>query len=43
MGLICLGYAQWHGSQDEVYLATQESAGQRDAQGELNQTIIYLR
>jgi len=40
------GYAQWQvdRSQDDVYLTTQESAGQhRDAQGELNQTIICLR
>lgn len=32
-----IGYAQWQvdRSQDEVYLSTQESAGQhRDAQGE---------
>lgn len=41
---IILGYAQWQvdRSQDDVYLASQESAGQhRDAQGELNQTILY--
>lgn len=37
--LLNIGYAQWQvdRSQDDVYLATQESTGQhRDAQGEFN-------
>lgn len=40
--IIQTGY-QWQvdRSQDEVYLAAQESSGQhRDAQGEFNQTIL---
>lgn len=40
-----LGYAQWQvdRSQDEVFLATQEAAGQnRDAQGKPNVTFLYM-